>query len=84
MPFYVSLYILLLWFKRKSRIHTKNSIKLRLKILTFAAEQKITFKLVLLAYEAVRASINDQVGWWGHVERVIWVWVFLRGSKCAE
>ncbi len=57
----------------------KNSIKLRLKILKFAAEQKVTFKLVLLAYESVRATINDQVGWWGHVERVIWVWVFLRG-----
>ncbi len=27
----------------------------------------------LLVKEAVRATVNDQLGWWGYVGRVIWV-----------
>ncbi len=28
-------------------------------------------KLFLLVFEEVKATINDQVGWWGYMERVI-------------
>ncbi len=40
-------------------------------------------KSVLLVYGAVRITINDQVGWWGYVKRVIWV-TFLSVSICTE
>ncbi len=29
-----------------------------------------------IIFIGLRSSKDDQVGWWGYVERVIWVWVF--------
>ncbi len=35
----------------------------------------------LLVYEAVKTTMNDQVGWWGHMS--FFTNDFLRRSKCA-
>ncbi len=43
----------------------------------------VQIKSFLLAYEAVKITINSQVGWRGYMGRVIGV-RFLRGSMCAE
>ncbi len=34
---------------------------------------QIKIKSFLLVYEAVKATIKDQVGWWGYMGRVTWV-----------
>ncbi len=31
---------------------------------------------MLLIYKAVKTTIDDQVGWWGYMGRVIWVYNF--------
>ncbi len=34
----------------------------------------LQFKSFLLVYEAVKTTINDQVGWWGYMGRVFLTW----------
>ncbi len=34
---------------------------------------RIQIKSFLSAYEAVKTTQNDQVGWWGYMGRVTWV-----------
>ncbi len=50
---------------------------------TFSFFKSNQTKSFLLAYEAVKITINSQVGWRGYMGRVIGV-RFLRGSMCAE
>ncbi len=37
---------------------------------------------MLLIYKAVKTTIDDQVGWWGYMGRVIWVYNFYVG-RCV-
>ncbi len=51
--------------------------------LVWVVSTYISNQISFLVYEALRATINDQVEWWGYTESGIWV-CFLRGSMCAE
>ncbi len=51
------------------------------RIFDFVSSNRI--KSVLLIDEAVRTTRNCQMGWWGYVQRVIWVF-FLSGSLCTD
>ncbi len=42
-------------------------------VITLTFSSTIQIKSILLAYEAVKTTINDRVGWRGYVGRVIWV-----------
>ncbi len=51
---------------------------------TLTMDSLIQIKSVVLAYEAVKTTLDDQVGWWGCMGMVAWVRSFLHGAMCAE